>query len=47
MKRRVLSMLLCLAMALSLLPMSALAAEPKTTAAWAQAYQECIQKEFK
>ena len=46
MKRRVLSMLLCLAMALSLLPMSALAAEPKTTPAWAQAYRKCIQDDF-
>ena len=45
MKRRVLSMLLCLAMALSLLPMSALAAEPKTTAAWAQAYRDYIQED--
>lgn len=46
MKRRVLSMLLCLAMALSLLPMSALAAESKTTPAWAQAYRKCIQDDF-
>ena len=46
MKRRVLSMLLCVAMALSLLPMSALAAEPKTTATWAQAYRKCIQDDF-
>ena len=46
MKRRVLSMLLCVAMALSLLPMSALAAEPKTTVAWAQAYRKCIQDDF-
>ena len=38
-------MLLCLAMALSLLPMSALAAEPKTTAAWAQAYRDYIQED--
>lgn len=45
MKRRVLSMLLCVAMALSLLPMSALAAEPKTTAAWAQAYRDYIQED--
>ena len=45
MKRRVLSMLLCLSMALSLLPMSALAAEPKTTAAWAQAYRDYIQED--
>lgn len=45
MKRRVLSMLLCLAMALSLLPMSALAAEPKATAAWAQAYRDYIQED--
>lgn len=46
MKRRVLSMLLCVAMALSLLPMSALAAESKTTPAWAQAYRKCIQDDF-
>lgn len=46
MKRRVLSMLLCLAMALSLLPMSALAAESKNTPAWAQAYRKCIQDDF-
>ena len=46
MKRRVLSMLLCLSMALSLLPMSALAAESKTTPAWAQAYRKCIQDDF-
>lgn len=46
MKRRVLSMLLCLAMALSLLPMSALATESKTTPAWAQAYRKCIQDDF-
>lgn len=46
MTRRVLSMLLCVAMALSLLPMSALAAESKTTPAWAQAYRKCIQDDF-
>lgn len=46
MTRRVLSMLLCLSMALSLLPMSALAAESKTTPAWAQAYRKCIQDDF-
>lgn len=46
MKRRVLSMLLCVAMALSLLPMSALAAESKNTPAWAQAYRKCIQDDF-
>ena len=46
MKRRVLSMLLCVAMALSLLPMSALAAESKATPAWAQAYRKCIQDDF-
>lgn len=45
MKRRVLSMLLCVAMALSLLPMSALAAESKTTPAWAQAYRDYIQED--
>ena len=45
MKRRVLSMLLCLAMAPSLLPMSALAAESKTTPAWAQAYRDYIQED--
>lgn len=45
MTRRLLSMLLCVAMALSLLPMSALAAEPKTTAAWAQAYRDYIQED--
>lgn len=45
MKRRVLSMLLCLAMALSLLPMSALATEPRTTVAWAQAYRDYIQED--
>lgn len=39
-------MLLCLSMALSLLPMSALAAESKTTPAWAQAYRKCIQDDF-
>ena len=39
-------MLLCVAMALSLLPMSALAAESKTTPAWAQAYRKCIQDDF-
>lgn len=46
MKRRVLSMLLCVAIALSLLPMSALAAESKNTPAWAQAYRKCIQDDF-
>ena len=45
MTRRVLSMLLCLAMALSLLPMSALATEPRTTVAWAQAYRDYIQED--
>ena len=45
MKKRLLAALLCLAMALSLLPMSALAAEPKTTAAWAQAYRDYIQED--
>lgn len=45
MKKRLLAALLCVAMALSLFPMSALAAEPNTTPAWAQAYKECIKKE--
>lgn len=46
MKKRLLAALLCVAMALSLLPMSALAAESKTTPAWAQAYRKCIQDDF-
>ena len=47
MKKRLLAALLCVAMALSLLPMSALAAESKTTAAWAQAYRDYIQEDIK
>lgn len=46
MKKRLLAALLCVAMALSLLPMSVLAAESKTTPAWAQAYRKCIQDDF-
>lgn len=45
MKKQLLAALLCVAIALSLLPMSALAAESKTTPAWAQAYRDYIQED--